>query len=124
MSSQNRPVELNPYDSPIHCDGAKRLTPSRHPLLLLLASIFGVASIGLALLVLIESFNMAQRQGYNLEITKGLTVVVGFALLGSCWACSCWLYWIRRPRLATAINLVALGSGGLFWTLLELGVVP
>ncbi|WP_199169842.1 hypothetical protein [Rhodopirellula bahusiensis] len=117
-------VELNPYESPTHCDAAKRLPPSRYPLLMLLAGIFGVASLGLALLIAVESINMAQRQGYDVEFTKGMIVAAGFAFLGSCWAFSCRLYWIRRPRLATVINLVAFGSSGLFWTLLELGVVP
>ncbi|WP_430452241.1 hypothetical protein [Rhodopirellula europaea] len=84
----------------------------------------GVASLGLALLIAVESINMAQRQGYDVEFTKGMIVAAGFAFLGSCWAFSCRLYWIRRPRLATVINLVAFGSAGLFWTLLELGVVP
>ncbi|MEP0428303.1 hypothetical protein [Rhodopirellula bahusiensis] len=117
-------VELNPYESPTHCDAAKRLPPSRYPLLMLLAGVFGVASIGLALLIAVESINMAQRQGYDIEFTKGMIVAAGFASIGSCWAFSCRLYWIRRPRLATVINLVAFGSAGLFWTLLELGVVP
>ncbi|MEP3929989.1 hypothetical protein [Rhodopirellula bahusiensis] len=117
-------VELNPYESPTHCDAAKRLPPSRYPLLMLLAGVFGVASIGLALLIAVESINMAQRQGYDIEFTKGMIVAAGVASIGSCWAFWCRLYWIRRPRLATVINLVAFGSAGLFWTLLELGVVP
>ena len=76
MISQDRSVELNPYESPIHCGGAKRLPPSRQPLLTLLVGIFGVASSGLALLIAVESISIAQRQGYDVEFTKGMIVEV------------------------------------------------
>jgi hypothetical protein len=44
-------------------------------------------------------------------------------LLGGCWLCSSFLYWVRRQRIATIMNLGALSSAVLFIVLAARGLI-
>ena len=99
------------------------LSGSRSIWLLLFASGLGIACLGFALLLFVETLGMAERQGYGGEITKGFTAATVFAVLGVCWACSSLLYWMKRQKVANVVNLGTLASAGLFLVLVKLGVV-
>ena len=92
--------------------------------MLLFAGGFGTVAAGLALLIAGESLLIAQRQGIDVGMVKGMVVSIGFALLSSGWACSFWLYWQKRNRWANGMNFGTLACAGLFLTLLEYGVIP
>lgn len=66
------------------------------------AAALGIAFTTFALLILVETLGIADRQGnWNAELIKGATASAVIGLFGGCWFCASILYWNRRKKIAT-----------------------
>ncbi|PAY16025.1 hypothetical protein CKO51_28830 [Rhodopirellula sp. SM50] len=115
---------MNPYEPTCHADETGPIRGPRSVWLLLITATFATACIASAALILVETMEIAGRQGsWNAELTKGATASAIFGLLGCCWLCSSLLYWVRRKRFATVVNLGAIGLAALLIVLATQGLI-
>ncbi|TWU57728.1 hypothetical protein Poly59_06360 [Rubripirellula reticaptiva] len=76
------------------------------------------------MMIIAETLEMSARQRYwTPELTKGMTAAAAILTFSVGWGCSALLYWMRKTRTATIVNLGTAASVGLFLVLAKLGVI-